>query len=104
MQSVTEKSTAYLTVVCKDKLGVAQTPATFTYRVDDVYTDTQVRGDTSLTPASQIEITLTLADNTILNSLHSYEKRRVTVVAVYGIGDQVTDEFIYEVVNLSKVT
>lgn len=62
----------------------------------------QLRGDTPLTPASSVEIRLTPADNAILNG--GNEQRRVTVVATYGVDDQVTDEYVYMVVNLRKVT
>lgn len=105
MQTVTEKSTAYLTVNFYDKAGALNVPNTITYRIDDVFGGLQVRGDTAIgAPASSIEITLTAADNTILNTAGQNERRRVTVTAVYGLGDQVADEYIYEVANLLKVT
>jgi len=104
MQTVTERSTAYLTASFYDKTGVLQAPASLAYRIDDVMSGQQVRGDTTITPAAQAEITLTAADNAILNTVGSDEKRRVTVTASYGVSDQVTDEYIYLVRNLTKVS
>lgn len=100
---VNEKSTAYLTVVCKDKAGVAQAPAALRYRIDDVYSGQPVRDDTPLTPAATVEIALTPEDNTLLNGFASSEGRRVTVTAEYGESDAVNSEFVYEVVNLAGV-
>jgi hypothetical protein len=48
--------------------------------------------------ASSAEVTLVLHDNAILDSENSYEKRRVTVKASYGVND----EYEYRVKNLAK--
>lgn len=104
METVTERSTAYLTVSFYDKAGALAAPASLTYRIDDVESNVQVRGDTTLTPANSVEITLTPTDNAILNLVGGNEQRRVTVTAVYGASDQLTDEYIYWVQNLRKVT
>lgn len=105
MQTVTEKSTAYLTVSFYDKSGALAIPNSATYRIDDVQSGSQVRTDTAISPiASSVEIKLTTTDNAILNSAGRNEQRRVTVVAIYGVDDQVTDEHVYEVASLIKVT
>lgn len=104
MASLNEQSTGYLTVSFYDKTGALAVPASASYRIDDKATGTAIRALTSLTPASSIEITLTKADNTILNDTKPSEERRVTVISVYSATDQVTDEYIYTVVNLVKVT
>lgn len=104
MQTVTEKSTAYLTISFYDKSGALNVPNTITYRIDDVASGLQVRADTAIgAVASSVEINLTAADNAILNTTNRNEQRRVTVVATYGVSDQVTDEYLYEVVSLLKV-
>lgn len=100
MFTVTENSTAYLTVKFYDKLSVLQAPTSLTYRVDDVSSHQSVRSVTALTAGASVEITLVPADNVILNPVNESEQRRLTVVAVYGTGDQVTDEFTYEVMGL----
>ena len=105
MQTVTEKSTAYLTVSFYDKAGALNVPNTITYRIDDVASGLQVRADTSIgTVASSVEITLTATDNAILNANNRSERRRVTVTASYGVADQVADEFYYEIVSLVKAS
>jgi hypothetical protein len=83
-------------------LGTSPTPAT--YRIDDVYFGTEIRGDTVLSVAASVEITLTPDDNAILDPGNSYEKRRVTVKATYGSSGGVNDEYDYQVKNLAKVS
>ena len=101
--TVTEQSTAYLTVSFYDKADALAVPVSVTYRIDDANTGASIRAATSLTPASQIEITLDKNDNTILNTNAKYEHSLVTVISVYGATDQVTDEYVYTVLNLVKV-
>lgn len=104
MERVNEKSTAYLSVTFRDKAGAAQAPTTASYRIDDVTTGQQVRDDTDIaSPASTVELTLTVADNTLKNPIATTEQRRVTVTAEYGAGDAVRAEYIYEVINLAGV-
>lgn len=104
MATVTEKSTAYLTISFYNKAGVLDEPTSISYRIDDVESGQQVRANTSVAAANTVEITLNSADNTILNQVGGDEERRVTVTAIYGENDQITDEYIYQVQNLSKVT
>lgn len=104
MEHVNERSTAYLTVTPKDKTGVAQAPTTLTYRIDDVFTGTEILDDTSVAPGSSVELTLTPEQNRILSATNSVERRRVTVTAAFGASDQVCSEYVYEVVNLVNVT
>ena len=105
MERVNEKSTAYLTVTFRDKAGAAQAPATAKYRIDDVATGQPVRSEIDISsPGSTVELTLTVDDNTLKNSIAAAEQRRVTVVAEYGSGDAVRSEYIYEVFNLAGVS
>lgn len=104
MNQINEGTTGYLSVTFKNKSGTEEAPASASYRIDDVATGTQIRAATSLTPATTVEITLTPADNRILNTNLRAETRRVTVVAGYGVSDQVTSEYIYRVNSLSGVS
>ena len=104
MATVTEKSTAYLTIAFYNKAGALDEPVSISYRIDDVESGQAVRASTSVAPANTVEITLTSTDNTILNQVGGDEERRVTVTATYGANDQITDEYIYLIQNLSKVT
>lgn len=104
MQQVNEKSTAYLTVTFRNKAGVAEAPATATYRIDDVASGAQVREAEAITPAAAtMEVRLTPADNALLEAGNPAELRRVTVVGQYGQDDAVTSEYVYEVINLRGV-
>ena len=100
---VNEQSTAYLAVTFKNKAGAAEAPASASYRIDDLATGEPVRAETSLPATGTVEIKLTPADNTILNPLNRYEHRQVTVIGLYGEDDAVRAEFLYRVINLSKV-
>lgn len=103
MKQISERSTAYLTVAFLDADNNPQTPAAITCRIDDVGSGQEVRPASAVAPASAVTITISPTENAILSD-NLRERRRVTVVAVYGTGDQVTGEYIYEVVNLRKVT
>jgi len=97
---VNEASTAYLTVTCRDRDSVLATPASLSYRVDCVTTGAAVRATTSVTPGSEVEITLTPADTAIQAQENISELRRVTVIAGYGVSDQVTADYDFLVRNL----
>lgn len=103
MEQVNERSTAYLTVTFKDKAGAAQQPTAASYRIDDVATGTEIRGDTALTPGTSIEIILTPADNAIVSPRLPVERHVVTVTGTYGASDAVRSQYAYEVVNLQAV-
>lgn len=104
MFEVNEGTTAYLSVTFLDKDGAEQEPATVTYRVHEMATGVQIRGDTSVTPGETVEITLSVADNAILNQAALYETHVVTVAATYGEGDAVRSQYQYRVRNLRAVT
>jgi len=104
LATVPEKTTAYLTVSFLDKAGAAAIPSAVTYRIDCLTTNTAILADTALTPASSIEITLTPAQNAIINQSDALETKRVTVKASYGASDGLNDEYDYLVKNLSGVT
>lgn len=104
METVNERSTAYLQMTFNDKVGASQVPTSITYRIDDKDTGTEIKADTAVSPAGTVEITLAPEDNRILNSVGRNEWRRVTVRATYGADQQVTGEFLYRVINLVGVT
>lgn len=104
VQTVPEKTTAYLTVSFLDKNGAPDIPASVAYRIDCITTNAQILGDTALPPAAAIEITLTPAQNAILNQANPRESKRVTVKATYAASDALNDEYVYVVKNLAGVT
>jgi hypothetical protein len=101
--TVNEKSTAYLTVECLDKNGAAAAPSALSYQIHDVASGEEVRAPTALGAAAEVEITLTPADNTLVNTSRDRETRRVTISATYGASDQVHDVYEYDVKNLVAI-
>lgn len=100
--TVNERSTAYLDVEFTDRDGQLAAPQAVTYRIDDVITGDEVRGNTDIDePAAQITITLSASETRIISG-RSEERRRVTVRAVYGEDDELHGEFVIYVRNLDK--
>ena len=102
MDQVNERSTAYLSCTFKDKTGSSAAPSEVVYRVDDVFTGTQLIGDTEVVSGATVEITIEPEANRLLGAFGN-ERRRVTVTATYGASDAVRGEKIYEVVDLKPV-
>ena len=101
---VNENSNAYLTVNFKDKNGVAAVPTSISYRIDCVTNGQEVLTDTPFTPAAaSIEIELTKVNNACIGSVNKYEERCVTVTAVYGVDDEIAEEYRYNLKNLLNV-
>lgn len=106
MDSVNEKTTAFVTVTAKDKDGNAAQPTSATYRIDDLDSGDEVRDDKAITMLNGVEeIKLELADNTMVDATKAKEVRRITVDAIYNVDvDELHDEFLYELINLEKVS
>lgn len=99
---VNEGSTAYATVTLKDKAGALAAPASLTYSLHCLTTGAVLRDNVSLAPASQVEITLTPADNAIQTVGNLYETKLLTVVAGYGAADALKEQYEYQVKNLAR--
>jgi hypothetical protein len=102
--TVNEGSTAYVTATFRDKAGTLALPTGVSYRIDCVSNGQEVRDDTSATPATAVEITLSPADNAIIDPKRPRELRRVTVTGTYGDNDAVIEQYDYWVRNLSHVS
>lgn len=99
---VNEQSTAYLTCTFNDKNGQPAAPTSVSYRIDDVGTGNQVRGDTAIAAAPSVEIELNALDNAIITAGKA-NTRKVTVTATYGANDLLRSDFIYSIRNLAEV-
>ena len=104
LETVNEGSTSYLTVDFLDKDGNAAAPSSVSYRVDCLTSGAEIKADTALGASSQVEITLSAADNAIQDQTNERERRLVTVEASFGANDGVKDEYVYMLKNLRKVT
>ena len=104
--TVNEGSHAFVTVYFWDENGVAVIPTTATYRIDDVSSNQKVVAAVALPAPMAVSkiITITPAENTILNVKNRFEERRITVLFTYSAGAKTgTDEFVYAVKNLYGV-
>ncbi len=105
MIDVNEKKSITLLAEFFDDNGEAVQPSSGSYRIDDVSSGDEVKGDTPFTPTGVThEIKITAAENAIVNSAKKSEVKRVTVSWNYGIGKDSNDEYKYKVINLTKVT
>lgn len=103
-ETVNEGSTAYVTATFRNKAGAVALPTAVTYRIDCITSGQQVRNTTTAEAATSVEITLTPADNVILDPRRNRELRRVTVTGTYGESDAVREQYDYWVRNLSQVS
>ena len=104
MAEVDENSTAYLTATFRDKAGAAAQPTSAHYVIHDVDSGEEIRSSTTLTVSvGVVEITLNKTDNTMQDPTKVTEIRKVTVVGLYGAGDEINKVFKYRLNNLKHV-
>lgn len=104
IESVNERTTAYLTVTMRDKAGALAAPTGLTYRIDCLTTGTEILADTVLTPVDTVEIELTATQNRIVSAGNKAERRRVTVSATYGADDELHEDYEYQVVDVPGIS
>lgn len=102
MDSVNEKSTAYITVSFFDKNKAPIAPDSITYNTLDVLTGAMIKTSITVTPAASVVITLDAADSAISNISRAYENKCLVVKSVYGV-EQCNDEYFWSVKNLNVV-
>lgn len=98
---ITEGSTAWVTVSFYSRLDVLEAPTAVSYEIWDITSGTCIKTATSLTPLSQVEITLSAGDNAILAQTHFREARKVIVTATYAGSEQLVKDFVYHVRNIA---
>lgn len=104
-RKLNEKSTGFLIVKFYDENGDPVTPSTIDYTIHDIASGTEVKASTNIgSPAQQIIITLTVADNTLINNDNESEGRLVTVTAGFGGGEAQIQEFDYGIQPLEYVS
>ncbi len=102
---INEKTTFVITATFRDLTGELVTPSSASYRIDDVISGSEIRGDTPFTPeGSSYDITISKDENRILDNAHNTEERIVTVKFVFGIDNKEGNgEYRYIVKNLLKI-
>lgn len=100
LDSVNEGQTAYIVLTFKDELGVAITPNSFLYNVNDLLSGTSLASGTISSPGSTYTFTLTPAMNDIVNSKTDFEEHVLTIDATYESTKHVTGDHHWNVANL----
>lgn len=104
LSSVKEKSIAYITVSFYDKTGNLATPASAFYQVHDKGSRTEMLVRTAFPSlASSVELTMTSAINTMVDSRNKEETRILTIESSGG-GVDVNSEYEYDLLNLLWIT
>jgi len=103
-RSATEASAAQFTAEFYDNAWATTTPTSIRYRVDDVRSGAELAGWTAVTPATSVTITVTAAQNAIVDDVNNTERRLLTVQADNALASQVTAAFVFELINLRSVS
>lgn len=104
METVNERSTAFLTVAFRDKTGALAAPSSVTWEAHDKDSGVEMQAATALIPGPSIEITIPTTVNSMVNSAHHLETRVITIKALYGVDDGVNSVYEYQVQNLDHVS
>jgi len=113
IDEVKERSLKVINIAFVDEDGNPVTPTSASYRIDDVGSDVEVRGNTAISivaPATDVDVPLTASDTSILDETRAYETKRLTYSWTYNTATSPSveaddnDEYLYNVVNLKGVT
>lgn len=101
MDVVNEGTTTIITVSFYNENNEPITPDSVIYRLDDIYSGTEIKDDTSITPGESVDITISSTENRIVNRNRPVEKRIMSVKYTYA-GNSKTgyDSYIYMIQNL----
>ena len=102
---VNEQSTMVVSARFRNRAAAADatTPTNVKYQITDVPSGTILTDFTTVTPANPVSITLSTTQTKILNDTRGQEKKRLTIVADYGLATQFLDSMTFEVRNLSGI-
>ena len=103
MEIVNEKSTIILPINFRDENGDAVTPTSATVRIDDKGSGTQIRAEAAISvTSSTYDLTVTGAENEILDQENDYETRVITLAWAYDVSSIGATEYTYNVKNLFR--
>jgi hypothetical protein len=101
---VDERTQSVLRLVSTDENGLSTTLTKITYRIDDVLSGTQIKGNTDVTPSSAVVlITITAEENRIINAAKNSEERLVTIKGYAAATEIINTDYRYTIRNLSKI-
>jgi len=105
LDTVNEKTTAYVTASFKDKDGNLAQPTTSSYTVHDEDTGAELVSSTALSPTGgSVEIVLSGNAIKMHDETKTKETHVITVNATYAGGEELNAEFRFRVINLSHVS
>ena len=99
-----ELSQVTITARAVDKDGLVFTPTNARYRVDDLDSEEAIVAWTSLTPSTEMTITIDATDNAMQNADKKQEIRVVTVETNAGLTSAHPEEYRYKLKNLKFIT
>lgn len=101
MNNVNEESRYTVTVKPLNESGVAFTPTTVRYRVDDLDTSTELVAWTSLTPATSMTIEIPATAHSMIDASKTAEEKVLTIQTDFDTVDQHSEEHRYMLRNLA---
>ena len=105
LETVKEKNTAIVTISFKDEDGLAVIPTKAYYSLYCETTSTEIIAETEISsPGSEQSITITPAQNEIIDDKNDFETRIVTARWTYSGNKQGASEYRYKVENLKRIT
>jgi predicted Fe-S protein YdhL (DUF1289 family) len=100
-----EESTFTLTAYFRTRgTKTASTPTTIRYRVDCLKTKQEVLDWTSVSPAANVSIVISAANNQIRDNSNRFERKQIIVQADNGLTTQVNGKSVWQVKNLTGIT
>ena len=97
---VNERCQCKLKLTFYDENNVLLIPTTLSYNIKDMYSDTTIKTVTTVSPStSSYTITITSAENAILDNTLMVEKRKVTAQWYSGTTLVGTADYEYDLVN-----
>lgn len=105
MNVVNEQSSFSLTISFYDTSGSLAQPTSASYSVNDLTTGSTLLAQTALSPTGGVAtVIIDQNANKMISPAQALETHVITVWAIYGANDQITEQYLYQVKNLDFVT
>ena len=98
--NIAERSSITVTAYFRNSSNAASAPSTVHYRIDNLTTQTNITGWTSVTPGVSVDITIKSAENRIIGQSNVRERRQITVSADKGTTTETRDTAEWFVNNI----
>lgn len=95
-----ERNSFTATAYFRDSSDAASAPTTVHYRIDDLSTETAILDWTTASAASSVSISVTPAQNRIIDHSNVWERRQLVVSADKGTSTETRDSIEWKVMNI----